>query len=63
MAFRQKALEALKGFISDGHAMVLVSHSDQQIASMCNRAIVLDRGSVVFDGAVNAAMQEYGQIG
>ena len=63
VAFRQKALEALKGFISDGHAMVLVSHSDQQIASMCNRAIVLDRGSVVFDGAVNAAMQEYGQIG
>ena len=61
LAFRQKALDALKGSVSSGHAMVLVSHSDQQITSMCNKAILLERGKVVFEGAADAALQQYHQ--
>lgn len=61
VAFRQKATTALNDFISGGHAMVLVSHSDQQITSMCNKAILLERGKVVFEGAVDVALQHYHQ--
>lgn len=61
LAFRRKATAALNDFISGGHAMVLVSHSDQQIASMCNKAVVLDRGRIVFEGVVKDALQQYHQ--
>lgn len=45
-AFREKAEAALAERISSDQTVVLVSHSPQQIASLCDRALWLHDGSV-----------------
>ncbi|MCI4658397.1 ABC transporter ATP-binding protein [Cryobacterium zhongshanensis] len=49
-AFQKKCLDKIRTFQEEGRTIVLVSHTLSQITSMCSRAIVLARGSVVFDG-------------
>ena len=49
-AFQSKCLDKIRSFQDEGRTIVLVSHTLSQITSMCSRAIVLARGSVVFDG-------------
>lgn len=49
-AFQKKCLDKIRAFQDEGRTIVLVSHTLSQITSMCSRAIVLARGSVVFDG-------------
>lgn len=49
-AFQKKCLDKIKQFQREGRTIVLVSHTLSQITSMCDRAVVLARGNVVFDG-------------
>lgn len=49
-AFQQKCLAKIEDFQAEGRTIVIVSHSMGQIASMCDRVLVLGRGEVVFDG-------------
>jgi ABC-2 type transport system ATP-binding protein len=49
-AFQKKCLDKIRSFQDEGRTIVLVSHTLSQITSMCSRAIVLAKGSVVFDG-------------
>lgn len=49
-AFQKKCLDKIRSFQAEGRTIVLVSHTLSQITSMCSRAIVLAKGSVVFDG-------------
>jgi len=49
-AFQKKCLDKIRSFQTEGRTIVLVSHTLSQITSMCSRAIVLAKGSVVFDG-------------
>lgn len=49
-AFQKKCLDKIRLFQDQGRTIVLVSHTLSQITSMCSRAIVLAKGSVVFDG-------------
>lgn len=48
--FQQKCLDKIEEFQAEGRAIVLVSHSMGQITSLCDRAVVLQRGRLVFDG-------------
>lgn len=49
-AFQRKCMEKVMQFQSEGRTIILVSHSAGQIAELCDRAIVLEAGRVVFDG-------------
>ncbi|MCU1586428.1 MAG: transporter ATP-binding protein [Microbacteriaceae bacterium] len=49
-AFQRKCLDKIRSFQDEGRTIVLVTHSLNQVTEFCNRAIVLARGSVVFDG-------------
>lgn len=49
-AFQKKCLDKIRAFQEEGRTIVLVTHTLSQITSMCNRAIVLAKGGVVFDG-------------
>jgi ABC-type molybdate transport system ATPase subunit len=42
--------------------IVFVSHSPEDVKSICNRACVLDRGSVVFLGTAAEAIERYHQL-
>ncbi len=55
-AFQRKCMDRINQFRDEGRTIVLVSHSAQQVAEMCDRGIVLKDGEVVFDGATNEAI-------
>ena len=55
-AFQRKCMERIAQFREEGCTIILVSHSAQQVAELCDRGIVLSDGKVVFDGDTNAAI-------
>lgn len=48
--FQRKCLGQIRQFQSEGRTIILVTHGLEQVAEFCDRAIVLDKGSVVVDG-------------
>lgn len=52
-AFQRKCMERIAQFRSEGRTIILVSHSASQVQELCDRAVVLKDGQIVFDGDVN----------
>jgi lipopolysaccharide transport system ATP-binding protein len=57
--FRQKCYARLQKLRDRGAAVLLVSHSMADIEQHCERAIVLHKGRVVFEGGASAAIKNY----
>jgi len=57
--FRQKCLQRMTEIIKGSKLIIIVSHSDHDIRSMCNRAVYLDKGCVLIDGSVGEVLQQY----
>lgn len=59
-------MDRIRGFQHDGRTIVLVTHSLDQVLEICDRAVVLDHGSIIADGeprdALRALRSEYDQI-
>ena len=55
--FQLKCMNKIRQFQKEGRTIVLVSHSSEQVADVCTRAVVLDGGRVVHDGAVGAGIR------
>ncbi|WP_394551182.1 polysaccharide ABC transporter ATP-binding protein [Agromyces sp. MMS24-JH15] len=55
--FQLKCMTKIREFQKDGRTIVLVSHSAEQVADVCTRAIVLDGGRIVHDGDVGAGIR------
>jgi ABC-2 type transport system ATP-binding protein len=55
--FQLKCMNKIRHFQKEGRTIVLVSHSSEQVADVCTRAVVLDGGRVVHDGAVGAGIR------
>jgi ABC-2 type transport system ATP-binding protein len=49
-AFQEKCLERIDGFQQAGKTILFVSHALDVVRDLCDRAIVLDHGTMVFDG-------------
>jgi ABC-2 type transport system ATP-binding protein len=49
-AFQKKCLDKIREFQLEGRTIILVTHTLSQITDLCTRAVVLAKGSVVFDG-------------
>ena len=47
-----KCMNKIRQFQKEGRTIVLVSHSSEQVADVCTRAVVLDGGRIVHDGEV-----------
>ena len=45
--------------ISRGRTVLFVSHNMAAISGLCQRAILLDHGSMVLDGAVDSVISQY----
>lgn len=58
-AFRAKAREALLQQLSPERGVVIVSHSDQQIKNLCNRAIWLEGGGIAASGEPATVLEAY----
>ena len=54
--FQRKCLERIRRFQVEGRAIILVSHSLDQVAEFADRVVVLEKGKVVADGPPNQAL-------
>lgn len=55
--FKRKCLKRMKEIRESGITMFYVSHSAGSVQRMCDRAIVLEKGRVGFDGDVDEAIK------
>jgi ABC-2 type transport system ATP-binding protein len=55
--FQQKCMNKIREFQREGRTIVLVSHSAEQVADVCTRAVVLDAGHIVHDGDVGEGIR------
>ena len=57
--FREKAQVALESQFSERRAVVLVSHAEAQINTLCSSAIWIENGAVAAMGETSAVLEEY----
>ncbi len=57
--FQRKCFERLKRFRESGKTILFVTHSMDQVVGQCDRAILLDRGQLLFDGDPREAVERY----
>jgi len=58
-AFQRKCLDRIRSFQTEGRTIVIVSHSLGQITELCDRAILMNEGNVVFDGDPSLAVARF----
>ena len=58
-AFQRKCLGKMGDVSRDGRTVLFVSHNMSAVRQLCERGIVLDGGSRVFDGPVANAIEHY----
>lgn len=60
MAFQQKCLDKMNDVSrSEGRTILYVSHNMNTIRQLCDRVVVLDHGTVIFDGDVEEGIEKY----
>ena len=60
MNFQKKCLKRMRAAATEeGKTVLYVSHNMNTIRELCDRCIVLDHGKIIFDGAVEKAIEIY----
>jgi len=57
--FQEKSGAALRARMGEGHTVVLVSHSEAQIASLCNRVLWIEHGKSVLEADRDTVFAAY----
>ena len=55
--FRAKVRQTIERFVAHGHTLLLVSHDPGVIAELCSRAILLEGGRLIDDGAASDVLK------
>jgi ABC-type polysaccharide/polyol phosphate transport system ATPase subunit len=61
-AFQRKCFAKIFDFKRNGGTIVFVSHDAAAVERLCERAILLRQGRVIFDGATHDALTEYHRL-
>jgi lipopolysaccharide transport system ATP-binding protein len=59
--FRAKCSRKIREFISRGCTLMLVSHDNTILRDLCNRAILLENGTIAADGDIVSVLDRYTQ--
>jgi lipopolysaccharide transport system ATP-binding protein len=59
MSFQARCIERMQAQLDAGVTLVFVSHNLQAVAALCNRALVLAKGRMLFDGPADEALDVY----
>lgn len=62
VAFQEKCLTKIRELHSKGRAIVLITHSPEQVIDYCGRCIVIDNQTKVFDGSPTEGAECYQKI-
>ncbi len=57
--FQQKCVQRMRNFRQAGKTIVFVSHSMDQVARLCDRAILIEQGTIMADGAPEEVIAVY----
>ncbi|NIA03979.1 MAG: ATP-binding cassette domain-containing protein, partial [Nitrospiraceae bacterium] len=57
--FQQKCIKKILDFKKAGKTILFVSHNADQIKLLCDRVILLQKGKITFDGAVDLGLEAY----
>ncbi|WP_193727645.1 ABC transporter ATP-binding protein [Paraburkholderia franconis] len=57
--FQQKCLKRIRAFRDRGGSILYVSHDINSVKLLCDRALLLSNGKVIFDGGPEEAAQSY----
>ncbi|CAN5240035.1 ABC transporter ATP-binding protein [soil metagenome] len=60
-AFMQKAKNKIVELVNNAEILVLASHDFSSMKQLCNRAIVLQKGEIIYEGDVDTAITIYNQ--
>jgi len=60
--FTERASQRIQQLVKRTNILILASHSDALIREMCNRAILLNHGSLVADGTPDEIIAEYREL-
>lgn len=60
--FQKKCLDKIRSFQEEGRSIIFVSHALGQIEDLCDRALLLDHGKVVFDGIPETAIERFREL-
>ena len=63
LAFQQKCLNKMSDVARSGRAVLYVSHNMRTVSQLCNRALFLDHGRLLYDGSTERAIELYGGAG
>lgn len=58
-AFQQKCLKRMDEMMSSGTTLLFVSHSIDQVRSLCNKAVWIEQGTITKTGEVNEVCDAY----
>lgn len=58
-AFRRKSYKKMSELIGAGRTVLFVSHNMSAINNLCSRAMVLNKGQVIFEGQASEAVNHY----
>ena len=61
-AFFKKAEQRLNEFIDQSSILVLASHSNATIQTLCNKVVLLEKGRVLYVGTVEEGIEKYDQL-
>lgn len=61
-AFRKQAYDAMLSKIKSDQTTVFVSHSAAEIERLCDRALLLDQGELLYSGSPEAVISEYRKL-
>lgn len=57
--FQKKCLGKMQDVTGQGRTVLFVSHQMDSVKSLCNKGIVLQQGSTIFNGDIQTAVQHY----
>ncbi|MGH8032295.1 MAG: ABC transporter ATP-binding protein [Luteimonas sp.] len=57
--FQRKCFKRIEELREGGCTLLFVTHSVDSVLQLCNRGVVLDRGTLVFDGDAQSAVKQY----
>ena len=60
--FQKKCLDKIREFQAEGRTIIIVSHALDQIASLCDRVVVMNRGQLVYDGVPVTAVERFREL-
>lgn len=60
--FQEKCHARIHEMLEQGTTLLFVSHSIDQVKKVCNRAILLNQGHMLFDGGVKEAWNRYDSL-